>query len=341
MSNMSECAIVPQAVHVAAEPTVLPAEPTVLPPTVKATLDTPFDAIPVSTQTIIGTTNLRLDVLALYNALELEQYAFAPRRRGRRPKDMTVCDKQPMALHDGAIITVKYGPEMRGAQQSPSVSPQDDTPSSGESIKFFRNALTVVMFSHGKLVNFKISRNGKLQFTGAKSVDYAITCVKHLWAQLLRLDSTAKADGKPIIIAYTDAPDTIVCEFDTVMTNLDFRIGHEIDRAKLNDAVANVDGYHSFTETTFGYSGLNLKMPCENENTTPVPVLTITADGTCSLSEHSPNPAPGRARHTTFLVFKSGSVIVSGTNRDTIRPCFQKFAKFVRENRTRIENIST
>lgn len=348
---MSECVIAAPAATLA---TVPETTSTVVPIVAKATLDTPFEAIPVSTQTIIGTTNLKLDVVALYNALELEQYVFTPRRRGRRPKDMSLSDMQPRILHDGAIITAKYGPEMRGAAPngtthgSPSLA--EGTPSSSPSIdgehepvKYFRNALTVVMFSHSKLVNFKISRNGKLQFTGAKSVDYAVTCVKHLWTQLLRLNEAAKANSKPNIITdFTTDPGTLTCTFETVMTNMDFKIGFEIDRNKLNEVVASVDGYHSFTETTFGYSGLNLKMPCLLEQSVDVPVLTIDSEGNSTITTRAqgiPASSNGRTRHTTFLVFRSGSVIVSGTNPDTIRPCFQKFADFVRANRARIESV--
>ena len=40
-----------------------------------------------------------------------------------------------------------------------------------------------------KLVNFKLSKNGKFQMTGVKTNEHAILCVKFLWQHILNINN--------------------------------------------------------------------------------------------------------------------------------------------------------
>ena len=136
-----------------------------------------FDSIPISTKTVIVETNLDLDINNLYDNLPISDYTLVPKKRGRRRGG--VINDPNEHLEPGSIITLKYQGNHRGVDLKKKKKEI-------QSKKYFRNALTVVMkiqnksknnLNEYKLINFKISKNGKFQITGAKNDDNAKDCL--------------------------------------------------------------------------------------------------------------------------------------------------------------------
>jgi hypothetical protein len=127
------------------------------------TLNRPvFDTIPVSTKTVIATTNWNVDIKKLFKFLPITPYHVLPKKRGRKKKvEMVDLNKD---VPNGSIVTLKYQETPKHEKEIRGVEVKHKK---GSDLKgYFRNSVTVVMKVDDKLLNFKISKNGKFQITG-------------------------------------------------------------------------------------------------------------------------------------------------------------------------------
>ena len=116
-----------------------------------------FRDIAVSTKTIIGISNAELDIEKIFNKLPITPYVVIQRRRGRKKKEQEPDPNQNIQI--GSIITAKLGGLIKGVD----LKQKKKTDSRR---KYFRNSLTIVMkIDKDKLINFKLSKNGKFQIT--------------------------------------------------------------------------------------------------------------------------------------------------------------------------------
>ena len=205
-----------------------------------------FGDIPVSTKTVIAHTNATYDIARLYERIPVVEYTPPIKRRGRRTMPPPPDDKDK--LPSGSIVTLKYFQHHRGVDLKGRNKKKTG--------KFFRNALSVVMKvgegSSGKLVNFKLSKNGKFQMTGVKLNHHAVMCVKFLWTYILELEDHT---------LYSINGDELEVIVKVVMTNIDFSLGFKVNREKLDRHFNSWTDYHSLLETSFGYTGVNIKFP--------------------------------------------------------------------------------
>lgn len=299
---------------------------------------TKFEDIKISTQTIIGISNIDINIEKLFHKFHIHPYTLIEKRRGRKRKNDV--EKKPEILEDGAIITVKYGDTIRGI----------DTKQKKKHGKFFRNALTIVMFMSGKQINFKISKNGKFQFTGCKDIRHAIECIKHMWSQIHTDDYQINLklyDNEPL---YTlkSGQQQFTIKFLTVMANIDFNVGFPINREKLDLFINSNTYYNSLLETSFGYTGVNIKIKVQNPNDFEIDCLEYDSKQKCwnelKLSytkfidiEPSYQKYKTKHRYNTFLVFHSGNIIMSGFNPKYMKDCYQEFRKLLVDNQPAIE----
>ena len=117
-----------------------------------------FSGIAVSTKTIIGISNVELDIDGIFNKLPITPYVVIQRRRGRKKKEQEPDPNQDIPI--GSIITAKLAGLVKGVD----LKQKKKTDSRR---KYFRNSLTIVMkIGVDKLINFKLSKNGKFQITG-------------------------------------------------------------------------------------------------------------------------------------------------------------------------------
>lgn len=301
---------------------------------------TKFDDIKISTQTIIGISNLTINTEKLFNKFQIVPYKIIEKRRGRKKKSEV--EQVQETLDDGSIITVKFGDTIRGV----------DTKQYKKQGKYFRNALTIVMFMDKKLINFKISKNGKFQFTGCKDVRHAIKCIQYMWEQINtgEYKINVKLDCNQSMYEFQDDSKQFTIRFLTVMANIDFNIGFPINREKLDIFVNSNTEYNSLLETSFGYTGVNIKIKVIDDIDFSINCMTyddkksewvvnqiLYSEFVTLNTEYK--KYKDKLRCNTFLVFHSGNIIMSGFNPDYMRECYLKFRSLLVKNRKHIEEI--
>jgi len=295
----------------------------------------PFAEIPVSTKTVIGLSNSTYDIAKMFELLPVAPYTVVPKKRGRRShKHIEDPNKD---LPSGSIITLKFFEKVRGV---------DLKPSKKGSNRYFRNALSVVIKVEEKLVNFKLSANGKFQMTGIKRHEHAVKCIQHLWDHILALDDHT-------LYSSTGPDKKISVIIKTVMTNIDFSLGFLVNRENLDSHVNEQTDYNSLLETSFGYTGCNIKMPIDGGGAAIYEELetislepesgewetssTIYSDYLDMLSTADRNKETNKVRYNTFLVFHSGNVILSGATMKSMKVAYEKFLAIINEIKPQIE----
>ena len=290
-----------------------------------------FSDITVSTKTFTATTNLTIDIKKLFTFLPVTPYIVIPKKRGRKKKGL-----QPnpnMGIKHGSIITIKCEGEIRGVEINPKKN------KSGKKKKWFRNSITVVIILD-KPINFKVCRNGTFQMTGCKTHEHAESCVKHLWNYIRDQED---------LYTFTKAAPNIEVLFIPSMRNIDFSLGFLVDRGKLNKYMSNLDKFHCLLETSFGYTGVNIKIPLINDiSTMKIKKLQSSGDDWKEkwttykeyldlLGEKERAAKLKAKRYNTFLVFHSGNCIMSGLTKEFMEPVYKYFTGLIRDGYDQIE----
>jgi hypothetical protein len=208
--------------------------------------------------------------------------------------------------------------------------------------RYFRNTITVVMMAGDKLINFKVPKQGKLQLTGCTHPYHAKICIEQLWSHIQSLQSQY-----PDMVHLTGS--SLVSIMRTVMTDVVFHFGFEINRERLDSFINQHTWFNSLLETSFGYTGVNIKVPFELRNT-PIPRYTCTDNGWVedtilyndyldALPEREQVREQTKRRYNTFLVFYSGTTIMSGMQHEYMHEIFQVFIRLILNARPLIEEI--
>jgi TATA-box binding protein (TBP) (component of TFIID and TFIIIB) len=276
-----------------------------------------FDELKVSTRTIIASANIDFEIEKIFNEISLENAVVFSG-----------------ASYKTRIDMMYYKDKMRSlsANTHGKTAPK----------KSFRNALNVIMFiDDNKKINFKISKNGKFQITGCKDISYA----------KIGVFSFIESIGKITPALYDNIPNNkIRVFFEIVMTNVDCGIGYCINRKALDTIINTKTGYNSLLETSFGYTGVNIKFPVSIDwYELQVPVLEWTlntpadlCDFKATLESLKPRPENIKKKYNTFLVFHSGQFIMSGMHEETMRDDYTHFMDVLTQyNDTIKEKLNT
>jgi TATA-box binding protein (TBP) (component of TFIID and TFIIIB) len=289
-----------------------------------------FDDIKVSTKTIIMITNMTLNLDDLFDILPTIHYDIIPKKRGRKKKSETVPSEK---IEVGSIITMKYKNKLKGVDLKQKKVELKSTS--------FRNSLTMVMMLTDKKINFKISSNGKFQIVGCKTWKHAFEVIEYLWSMI---KSNTKLYNLP---ADTD----LTALFIPAMRNIDFSTGFKIDREKLDLYIKEKTPYTSILETSFGYTGVNIKIPIKKSITDfdkinmiryvngswNKPELVDYADYINALPSKESKKIIEKKRFTTFLVFHSGKCIMSSINKSLMKDTYYDFISLISKCRDIIE----
>ena len=283
-----------------------------------------FKDIPISTRTIIVTTGVEMQITSLFNHLPVTPYKIEEKKRGRKKKDV-INNHIENNIPEGSIISLKYQDKIRGVELK----------KKKRSAKFFRNAVTVIMFIENKLVNLKISTNGKMQVTGCKHIDYCKKAMKHMFNIILQ-------DYSRYIIGEKKKEINII--FNNVMTNKDFFIGFYVNRENLDNIINSSTDHNSILETSFGYTGVNLKMNLDKERQRNFDCVKIDTE-TSEMTEYIMNyetfknnlnkkelEKENKKKYVTFLIFQSGNIIMSGINEVLMEKYYNIFFDIIEKN---------
>ena len=285
-----------------------------------------FNDIVISTETIIAKTNWKVDINELFNHLSVTEFTVVPKKRGRKSKEEKKEEKK-IELLDGQIVTLKLGNKLKGVNLREKKNAK----------RFFRNSLTIVMYLDNKFINFKVSKNGKFQFTGCKNELHSHQCMKFIYEY---------TKGTTKIIQVCGQFSEIV--FITVMTNINFNLGFCINRENLDEHINTKTMYYSLLETSFGYTGVNIKIPLENIDNIPMTKISCRneewqndaftyADYIESLDEKDKRKEREKVRYNTFLVFQSGNVILSSPHKECMRKTYHEFLEIIKQCKPLIE----
>ena len=122
------------------------------------------------------------------------------------------------------------------------------------------------------------------------------------------------------------------------MTNVDCGTGYCINRQSLDRIINKETPYHSLLETSFGYTGVNIKFPVQtNWFALEVPIVewNMNRPNTLKLYEKPLNqlmeePNQKKPKYNTFLVFHSGQFIMSGMHEGTMKEDYDRFMMVLR-----------
>jgi TATA-box binding protein (TBP) (component of TFIID and TFIIIB) len=292
-----------------------------------------FEDISVSTNTFIAMTNLILDLKKLSDFLPITEYIVMPKKRGRKKKTEVV--EQHRNIPDGSIVTLKFENKMRGVDLK-----QKKSQNKKKKSKWFRNSFTIVMFLDNKPINFKLCNNGMAQLTGIKLEKQAQNCIKYVWEHI--------KDEENNIFKFSRGSH-LEAMFIPAMRNIDFSLGFNVDREKLSRYMSTQTEFHSLLETSFGYTGVNIKIPINVDITlmeivklkyksdTWIEEKTTYNEYLKYLSEKDQLKKINKDRYNTFLVFHSGRVILSAINAEFSRDSYYYFLKIIKTCHKEIE----
>jgi TATA-box binding protein (TBP) (component of TFIID and TFIIIB) len=365
-----------------------------------------FEDIDVSTRTVIGISNLRINLNKFFTYVPITEYISDKKKRGRKPKIQVSVNKNN--IPNGSIISLEQGVEieendkkiktilLRGISLKPKKK---------ERKTFFLHSVTLVMIldepiiydnisndnlsfsksSHSstsnKTINVKVYSNGKFQITGCKSDDSYVRSIIYIYNII---KETEKWTGEKI--HYLEKDKNIDCDdklsiiFNTVMQNMDFNIGFHISRTKLDNFININTNYRSIFDGSL-YTCVNIKVNYDNTVKSDLTKITYIEAG-AENNNFVLNQMTGlldkekihhvldnenntfkvykefvpykfyndlmdvkekkkyakKENHHTFLVFASGSIIMSSQGPDMKR-AFYELIDILLNNRKEIEGI--
>lgn len=294
-----------------------------------------FAAIKVSTKTIIAVTNLVFDLNLLYHYTPITEYVVVQRKRGRKKKTEVIDPNRDIPA--GSIISVQNKTNIRGVQVKPKKK---------ESKTYFLNSITIVIILEGgKMINTKVSQNGKFQITGCKENFHFLDCLKYVYQHLCAVQEYT---GVPVFTIKPQCVNQVPrVVFNTVMKNIDFKLNFNVQRDKLDTFINAHTDFYSLFEASIN-TGVNIKMkstqPHDNILTClefPTPTTTKETNVPYSeyltfLDEKEKKKEATKEKFTTLLIFNSGSCIQSGSGPE-MEKVYYKFFKLMMENREKFE----
>lgn len=291
-----------------------------------------FESIPVSTNTVIAVTNFNVDMKKAYENTpciqveEKKEKTEKTEKRKRNAKNEINLDN----YDNGDIIGKSFGSLHEGLISNPSKK------------TFFRNAVSIVMKIDGKKINFKISsskqhKRVKFQITGCKSISHAIQAIKK-WCEVVQNLGIIEPSSDNLTVIFT-----------TVMVNVNIDLGFNINREKFDKYINDSTEYMSLLETSFGYTGLNIKVPISPENLNDIKSFKIShsaqddedeewVEGQVDYDEFlklmvakDREKWVAKKRYGSFLVFYSGKVIFSSFDYSLMKADYNRFMEIIEE----------
>ena len=266
----------------------------------------------VSTRTIISDVNVKLDIDRIFKTIPLQvQLRDYPCR----------------------IVTMYYKNTIKG-----DVSVLENRNCN----QSFRNSVNIIFRIHEQLVNVKVSTHGNFQITGAKirANCYQVIC----YFLDLCMEYT------PDVIQKTKEDENLEIIFDTVMTNIVFNTHFKIDKIKLNKVLQKNSDFYNLFETSFGYTGMNVKLPLETETWKNFLIPKYIRNNEKKIwketmieydsyfSNHTTKKKK-KKKYNTFLIFHSGKIIMSGMIEENMKDHFSFFYQFLQDHRHEIEEV--
>jgi TATA-box binding protein (TBP) (component of TFIID and TFIIIB) len=295
-----------------------------------------FDSINISTTTVIVSTNLEINLEWLFDnfkVLDVNTSGVSIKSNKDFQKHISGTVKPKY----GSITMIEFKDKLKGFKLR----------KKKKNTKFFRNTLSIALYV-GKLINMKIPTKGKLQMTGCISPEQAELCVKYLWDILSQYEQSDNSYR-----LYGDEQNLITIH-RTKMTNKIFNTGFNVNRQNLDIYMNQNTRFTSLLETSFGYTGVNIKtsfdidpentkltrLKCDKYNNWEKTYITLSKY-LDSLSVNERTKENNKRPRITFLVFHSGTVIMSGMTVQYMKSVYNDFIEVLKNNRELLEEKIT
>lgn len=291
------------------------------------TFPSKFEDIRISTHVFVASIdNLLIDLDKLFVQLPIHELKI-PSYLKKKDFEQYALE---MKLEAGTCLRIRHNAELRGTRSLKRQKVEKKQ-------KFFRNSITIDMLLKDKLVNFKVPTRGKIQLTGCKSEEHAIECIQLFWDILQRIPDV-----------YTMVANELNVVLQMVLTNKNFNCGFLINRQNLDQYINLHTKYNSLLELSVGYTGVNIKVPFKCKNT-PLTTLKWTPrfgwskssilydDYVNQLPQKEKTKELRKKRYNTFLVFHSGTAIMSGMTPEYMKHAYDEFTSIIQLARERVE----
>lgn len=294
-----------------------------------------FDKLKYSTKTIIAVTNMNINLELFHQNVPYLDYSFPKKKRGRKKQNepVVIVTNKLKYFPIGSIIALQNKQDLKG--ELPKRKQNDPQRKS-----FFRNSVTIQMkIDHDKFVNGKICSNGKFQITGCNEDKYAYQFIYILYEKMME---TSAQIGETIVtiiknnIFKADYPSAII---NVVMKNINFKIGYQIHREKLDEYIRTHTPFYSLFLSDL-HTCVNIKMKSTNHTEDKLDLIVIQSrddvvvqkiDFSLYSMYYDYNKKLNKDKYHTFLVFYSGSVILSSSGPDT-EDVYNQFMTIIKNN---------
>jgi hypothetical protein len=303
-----------------------------------------FDDFSISTKTVIAITNLNINLDSCFTYIPITDYVPIEKRRGRKKRIQIHVD--PPQIPFGSVIMIQRKRDFRGTLLKPKTK---------KISTYFLHSLTIIIaLKENKFVNMKISSNGKFQITGCKTNDHyeqSILAVLYIFNKAQDLSGEKIYSVMEPKIDETEPKEgckTVTVIFNTVMQNLDFKLGFNICRYKLDNFINKNTTFCSIFEPAIG-TGVNVKIlmnPSENDLlklTYNIDTKEIVKSGVNYQEYYNIigykelKKDDKKLKYHTFLIFASGSVIMSSRGAD-MKPTFNKLIDVLLTNKKHFQS---
>jgi hypothetical protein len=295
----------------------------------------PFNQLKYSTKTVIAVTNMKINLDLFYQYVPIVDYSFPKKKRGRK-KEGEQADLGPNKLDFfpiGSIIALKNKKTIRGELPKKRQTAANT---------FFRNSVTIQMKidTHNKFVNGKVCSNGKFQITGCNEEVYAYKFIYYLY-EVMRI--TSEQIGEDIFtiqknsVFKSECPAAII---NVVMKNINFKIGFNINRERLDQHIRETTDYYSLFLSDL-HTCVSIKMEAKKPSEEKLDLVLLKKaddfektqiDFSVYSLHYDQNKKNEKKKYHTFLVFYSGSVILSSCGPET-EMVYNRFADIVNKNK--------
>lgn len=284
-----------------------------------------FDELDISTNTIMVYCNITFNLQKVYEVLPITVVDVPLTKKKKLP------DVKKIKAPYGTIFSIRYKNDYKGIiTKAPSEKASN----------YFLNQVALFLSLGNKNLHIMVFKD-TFKIAGSKDLNQAIEATKLLWSFISADHSTYAMSDIPENKDQFQYPSFI---FDTVMTNVDFKLGFQIDRKKLNNLM-NDKKYNSIIKMsrfeTTGNPNVNIKFYCKKPDN-----FTYK----CMILENVDNPTfrilpenffdkkkKKKPNYTTFLVFRSSKVIESGKFKESSKNSYNEFINIIKTHQDEIK----
>jgi len=293
-----------------------------------------FDEMVPSTITMMVYSNLTFSLTDIFSGIEVNSGAASYFLTTRKNN----IDKKTIKAPYGVIISTQNKDRIRGLDLR---KVKKEKKKKSKKIDFFRNQLMIwIVLENNVLLNVMIFNNC-LKLAGCRDEKSGYEAVMLLWEEYIRpnkswwkiRDGPWKNDGKVYFLS------------EMVMRNVDFQLGFSLNRASLN-SLMNEKKYKDIValsqyESTV-HTNVNIQLFSETPKNFKYTTLVYDPKKTKPYFILEEKNRYGKRKgtkkkFTTFIVFSTSEVILTGRYIENMRKAYEFFIKTVMSHRKSLE----